>query len=155
MASVHTPYMTQHNSLNVYSFPSRRWLRCMTFRSYLRNLFRSYSLDLDDSLIVVINLINREVIHWIDCSPATGMRVWPIVTLLSLGLFCRFVMPIRPLSKIVSSLPFFLFLIIWQAPLLTNYMVFFFSAKSLCQTLDSINHKTKKICSQAFFGTWD
>ena len=150
MVSVHTPYMTQHNSLNVYFFPSRRWLRCMTFRSYLRSLFRSYSLDLDDSLIAVINLINRELIHWIDCSLATGMRVWPIVTLLSLRLFCRFVVPIRPLSKIVSSLPFFLFLIICHAPLLTNYMVFFFGAKSLCQTLDSIIYKTKKIVRRRF-----
>ena len=73
----------------------------------------------------------REFIDWIDCSPSTGLRLWTIVTLWSLGLFWWFFVPIQPLSKNRSFVPFFL--LIWHA-FITNYMVVIIGASSLCRT---------------------
>ena len=50
----------------------------------------------------MINLINsfREGIDWIDCYTSTGIWIKTIVTLWCLGLFCRFVVVVWPLSRI-------------------------------------------------------
>ena len=44
------------------------------------------------SLIVVKNLINRDVFDWIGCLPSMELNFWAIVTLWSLGLFREFVL---------------------------------------------------------------